>query len=117
MNRVSIEAGAKIIHLGAIAAVIGLVSAVNAETIKPKPLAGGSLSIGVVAGSGYYTVEPDGYHVVITLTKGMERPIRIESVLVDGQSMTLSAPRELGSESETIKIGRNGNELVVTKRP
>jgi hypothetical protein len=100
--------------LGATAILLTAVAAADAQTIRPEPLAGGSIAIGVVSGTGYYTVEPEGYRVVITLTKGTERPIRFETVLTDGQSMILSAPRELGAESEVMTITREGDELVVT---
>ena len=110
----------KMTRLGAIAVTLALASSVHAEEdvkLKPKPLQGHSVTIGVVAGSGYYTEEPDGYHVVITLTKGLERPVRVETVLATGQSMILSSPRDIGSESEIIKITRQGDEVVVTRQP
>jgi hypothetical protein len=86
-----------------------------AETIKPAPLQGGSIQLGQVVGTGYYTVEPNGFRVVITLTKDQNQPIRFETVLIPGQSIRLSAPRELGSTSEVIDIVRNGDAIVVTK--
>lgn len=87
-----------------------------AETIiMPAPGEGGSIRLGEVAGTGYYTVEPNGFRVVITLTKDQYQPIRFEAVLVPGQSIRLSAPRELGSTSEMIDIVRNGDALVVTR--
>ncbi|WP_159710516.1 hypothetical protein [Geminicoccus flavidas] len=98
------------------ATVLALSGSVQAATTHPKPLQGGSINIGVVSGSGYYTVEPEGFRVVITLTKGTERPIRFEAVLTPGQSIILSAPRELGAEkSEVIEIAREGDDLVVTR--
>lgn len=116
MDKESInDTARKIIRVGTIVAVLAQTGFAHAEPIKPKPLQGRSVQIGVVSGSGYYTVEPDGFHVVITLTKGLERPVRVETVLATGQSMTLSSPREIGSESEIIKIAREGDEIVVTK--
>ncbi len=87
----------------------------QAEITKPRPLQGGSFTIGVVHGVGHYTVEPDGYHVVLTLTKGAEKPVRFEATLADTQSVTLSSPRAEGEQSEQIVVQRRGEELVVTK--
>jgi hypothetical protein len=53
--------------------------------------------------------------VVITLTRDTNRPVRFEAVLTQGQSITLSAPREIGSTSEIIEITREGDAIVVTK--
>jgi hypothetical protein len=101
--------------LFAAAAIVALVGPAHAQTVKPKPLQGGSISLGDVAGNAYYTVEPKGFRVVITLTKDTNRPVRFETVLSQGQSITLSAPRELGSTSEVIEITREGDSIVVTK--
>ena len=101
--------------IGVSVLAILLTTSVHAETKTPKPLEGGSVSIGVVHGSGYYTVEKDGYRVVITLTKGVDRPIRFETVLADKQAMMLSAPREDGQKPQTIKVRRSGEELIVEK--
>ena len=97
------------------AAILALASPAHAQTVKPKPLQGGSISLGEVAGNAYYTVEPAGFRVVITLTRDTNRPVRFEAVLTQGQSITLSAPREIGSTSEIIEITREGDAIVVTK--
>ena len=97
------------------ATVLLLSGPLQAATTHPKPLQGGSINIGVVSGTGFYTIEPEGFRVVITLTKGTERPVRFETVLAPGQSVILSAPREIGAESEVIEIVREGDELVVTR--
>ncbi|WP_191060369.1 hypothetical protein [Geminicoccus harenae] len=102
-------------YLTVAATVLVLSGSAQAATTHPKPIQGGSINIGVVSGSGYYTVEPEGFRVVVTLTKGTERPIRFEAVLTPGQSVLLSAPREVGAESEVIEITREGDELVVTR--
>ena len=62
-----------------------LAGAAQAEPIKAR--AGGSVSLGDVAGVAYYTPETTGYRVVVTLA-GTESagPVRFESVLAIGQS-------------------------------
>ena len=99
-------------------AVLLIASTVHAETfIRPAPGQGGSITLGEVAGSGYHTLEKIGFHIVITLTKDESRPVRFEAVLTQDQSITLSAPDKLGSKSDTIKIRREGDTLVVTQTP
>ena len=104
---------------GAIIAAVGILFAglawAETETLQPVPLEGGSFTIGVVHGVGYYTVRPEGYHVVLTLTKGTEKPIRFEATLDDNQSVTLSSPRLEGERAESIVVRRAGDAVVVTK--
>jgi len=104
--------------LAAALSVLAIASSASAETvIRPAPGQGGSITLGEVAGSGYYTLEPNGYHIVITLTKDGTQPVRFEAVLMQGQSIMLSAPEKLGARSDTIKIRREGDILVVTQTP
>ena len=62
---------------------------VHAETLKP--IQGGSIDLGTLAGIAYYTVEPEGYRLVATL--GSDTPVRFVATLAPGQSVTLSTPR------------------------
>ena len=67
---------------------------------------------GGVSGIAYYTVEPDGFHVVTTLAQGEAgTPIRIVSVLASGQSVVLSTSQRGGS----LKISRDGDQVRVRK--
>jgi hypothetical protein len=77
-----------------------------------RPIEAKSIHLGEVTGVAYYTVEPDGFHVVTTLAQGEARtPIRIVSVLASGQSVILSTPQQTGS----IEISRNGDKVLVQK--
>lgn len=108
----------KLSSLAAALSVLVLASSASAETvIRPAPGQGGSIKLGEVAGSGYYTLEQNGFHIVITLTKDESQPVRFEAVLTQGQSITLSAPEKLGSKSDTINIRREGDVLIVTQTP
>ena len=86
----------------------------QSQTHERLPLEGGSFAIGAVHGVGYYIVEPEGLHVVMTLTKGAEKPVRFEATLAEGQSLTLSSPRQEGEAAESIVVQREGDKLVVT---
>lgn len=87
----------------------------QAEVLKPLPEHGGTFAIGVVQGVGYYTVQEDGYHIILTLTKGIEKPVRFEAVLADNQSVVLTSPKEAAERSESIVVQCKGEEIVVTK--
>lgn len=100
--------------LAAAAILTGFVGIARAETIKP--LDGGSVSLGDLAGVAYYTTEPKGYRVVVTLARTeTARSIRFETVLASGQSVTLSTPRELGADAEAVEITRNGDTVSVSR--
>ncbi|CAA2144825.1 MULTISPECIES: hypothetical protein [Methylobacterium] len=86
----------------------------SAETIKP--LDGGSVSLGELSGVAYYTAEPKGYRVVVTLARtGTSRAMRFETVLANGQSVTLSTPQELGGTADAIEISRTGDTVAVNR--
>lgn len=94
------------------AAAFVLVSSAAAHADVLRPIEAKSIDLGGVSGIAYYTVEPDGFHVVTTLAQGEAgTPIRIVSVLASGQSVVLSTPQQTGS----LKITRNGDKLLVQK--
>ena len=77
-----------------------------------RPIEATSINLGEVSGIAYYTVEPDGFHVVTTVAQGEAgAPIRIVSVLASGQSVVLSTPQQ----SASFKISRNGGKVLVQK--
>ncbi len=62
-----------------------------------EPLQGTSIELGAFAGAAYYSVEPDGYCVVMTIQSGEgQSPIRVVATLASGQSIKFSAPRGVG---------------------
>jgi hypothetical protein len=90
-----------------------------AETTRAdglKPIQAQHLELGRVSGNAYYTVEPDGFHVVATLVQDGkdETPIRVQTVLASGQSVMLSTPGGgLGVEPVTITLERRDDKLAV----
>ncbi|WP_336487841.1 hypothetical protein [Methylobacterium nigriterrae] len=98
----------------AAAAVLGLAGSAQAGSIKP--VEGGSVSLGTLAGVAYYTAEPKGYRVVVTLAPRAAAPaVRFEAILAAGQSVTLSAPRGLGAEADAVEIAREGDTVTVSQ--
>lgn len=99
--------------LAAAALVASLASASAAEI---RPGAGGLVDLGSLAGVAYYTSEPTGYHVVVTLApRGAAPALRFETVLASEQSVTLSTPRMPGEAATAVEIARTGDRVVVTK--
>ena len=95
-----------------LAAAFTLASLGAAHANGLRPIEGRSIDLGDVSGVAYYTVEPDGFRVVVTLAQGEAgTPIRFISVLAPGQRVVLSTPQQAGA----LEISRNGNSLLVRK--
>ncbi|NGO51576.1 hypothetical protein [Allomesorhizobium camelthorni] len=96
----------------AASAVLALGGAAAAGDLKP--MHSRSINLGTITGVAYYTVEPDGYHVVATLAQNdAGAPVRFETVLVSGQTMTLSTPRAAGMPPVKVEIGRTADQIHV----
>jgi predicted N-acetyltransferase YhbS len=90
-------------------AFLGTAHASELKQIEPQ-----DIDLGEVSGVVYYTAEPDGFHLVATLAQGaIGTPVRLQAVLLSGQSVVLSTPRAPGLAPVAVKISRQGNGLVV----
>jgi hypothetical protein len=95
-----------------VAAAFALASLEAANADGLRPIDAKSIDLGEVSGVAYYTVERDGFHVVMTLAQGMAgTPIRVVSVLAPGQSVAFSTPHQAGA----LEISRNGDSVLVRK--
>lgn len=95
-----------------LAAAFTLASLEAAHAGGLRPIEGLSVDLGDVSGVTYYTVEPNGFRVVTTLTQGEAgTPVRFVSVLARGQRVVLSTPHQTAA----LEIARNGDSLVVRK--
>lgn len=93
-------------------AVFAFGGAALAEDLKPMHAR--SIDLGTMAGVAYYTVEPEGYHVVATLAESdAGTPVRFEATLVSGQTVTLSTPREEGLPEVKVEISRVADQVLV----
>ena len=96
------------------AAAFALASLEAAHADGLRPIEGKSIDLGDVSGVAYYTVQPDGFHVVATLAQGEAgTPVRIVSVLAPGQRVVLSTPHQAG----VLEISRKGDSVFVLKAP
>ncbi|WP_442581907.1 hypothetical protein ACSBOB_07985 [Mesorhizobium sp. ASY16-5R] len=99
----------------AIAALAALSFGGDAAAGELKPMHSRSIDLGTMAGSAYYTVESEGYHVVATLigNNDSSAPVRFEAVLVSGQTVKLSTPREVGMPPIMVEISRVADHVVI----
>ena len=66
----------------------------------------------------YYTVAPDGFHVVATTQQGLTdraAVARFETVLTAGQSAAVSIPRRAGEAPARIVLSNAGDHLHIAK--
>ena len=92
-----------------------LLSLSTAQAGGLKPIQAQPIDLGQISGIAYYTVEPDGFHVVATIAQkgASDTPLRVQIALVPGQTITFSVPGDVNGEPASIRIARQGNELVV----
>ena len=109
--------GLFMMKLGALGFALVMASA-TAQATELKPIQGATIALGGVTGVAYYTIEPDGYHVVATVAAGYDtKPIRFKAVLTDGQKLLMSVP---GAESTTpskLEVARSGERVTISDSP
>lgn len=100
-----------------LAAALALASVAPAAAEGLKPVQAQAIDLGAVSGVAYYTVERGGFRVVATITQQGEEaaPVRVETLLVPGQSVVLSAPREAGAAPQAVEISRRADTVLVRK--
>jgi hypothetical protein len=82
-----------------------------------KPMDGVSVDLGSFHGSAYYTVRQDGIHLKVTLArmngeKIPGEPLRFETVLPAGGSVTVSTPQAEGQQAIAMTFDRVGDRLA-----
>jgi hypothetical protein len=80
-----------------------------------RPIEYKSINLGPVAGDVYYTIRPDGYHVVATFAQRNDNatPVRFQAVLSAGQTITFSTPRQAGLPPIAVEILRRNDQVLV----
>ena len=94
------------------APLAGPASANNLNAVESR-----GIDLGAVAGGAYYTVEPNGLHVVATCAqreKGAP-PIRFQAVLAPGQAVTFSSPRGPGRPAVEVSMTRHDDAITVAE--
>jgi hypothetical protein len=96
----------------AAAFALGFTSAAHAGDLPP--FAAESIDLGAVSGVAYYTVEHDGFRVVVVLAQGgTGTPVWFETLLAPGQSVVLSTPHNAGAAGKSIEISRRDDQVLV----
>ena len=99
-----------------LAATLTLATLGAAHADSVQPIHAQTIDLGEVTGVAYYTVESDGFHLVTTLVQGETgMPMRLVNILAPGQSVVLSAAREVGAAPIEVEISRQGDTLFVRK--
>jgi len=101
---------------------LALLAAVAAMTVTGtlhadplKPIQAQKVDLGTLAGVAYYTAEPDGHRLVITLqARGTDTPLRFVATLAPGQAVTLSVARDVGVPPTEVRFVRHGEQLSVS---
>jgi uncharacterized protein (DUF1684 family) len=79
-----------------------------------KPIQAQKIDLGALAGVAYYTAEPDGHRLVVTLqAHTSDAPFRFVATLAPGQSVTLSVASEVGVPPTEVRFVRHGDQLSV----
>ena len=101
------------------ASVLFVASAVSwaARSEGLREIQAKSLQLGDVSGVAYYTVQGQGYRLVVTLAGEDSTPVRFESTLLPGQKVTMSMPGSARANARTIEFSRQGDHLLVTTNP
>jgi hypothetical protein len=101
--------------LAAVAA-IAVSSTLHADPLEP--IQAQKVDLGALAGVAYYTVEPDGHRLVVTLqAPGSDSPFRLVTTLAPGQAVTLSVARSVGEPAAEMHFVRHGEQLSVNGVP
>ena len=101
------------VRLPALAFAAALLATVAGHADELRPIEGGSVQLGPDDGSIYYTIEPDGYRIVATVSAmPAEAPVRFVATLRPGQSVVLSVASPPGEKSDEVVIRRVGDRLL-----
>ena len=88
-----------------------LASASPAISAEVNPAHGQTIDLGALKGVAYYTVQPEGYHVVATVAGEDSKSIRFEANLSDGQSLVVTSS-ESGTPTK-VELSRRANRVFV----
>src|SRR5262249_11975914 len=79
-----------------------------------KPIQAHKIDLGALAGVAYYTEEPDGHRLVVTLqARDSDTPFRFVTTLAPGQAVTLSVARDVGLPPAEVRFVRHGEQVSV----
>jgi hypothetical protein len=75
---------------------------------------GASINVGSFHGVVFFTTQPDGYHIVVTIADGEAGlPVRFEASLTERQKLSITVPANLGQQSHVLVISRVAGKLLM----
>jgi hypothetical protein len=102
-------------QITALVAACCLLSAGAAGAEELREMQGGSIAIGAIMGSVYYTDQDGDYRVVATLSTASDNtPVRVVARLRPGQMITLSVPGFAGAPEQSVSLTRTNNRLMIS---
>lgn len=100
------------------ALAIGALSSVPGKAEELRPFQGGTVQLGPVNGTVYYTESDGGYRVLATFSEGPEStPLRLTATLLPGQSVSVSVPGRAGTPPAEVQFRRVGDHLFLNPGP
>lgn len=92
---------------------LALVTASPAVSEEVNPAHGQTIDLGALKGVAYYTVSPEGFHVVATVSGEDSKSIRFEANLSDGQSLVVTSS-EIGAPIK-VALSRKADRVFVER--
>ena len=97
-------------------ATIAVSGTLHADPLQP--IQAQKIDLGALAGVAYYTAEPEGHRLVVTLQgRESDTPFRFVATLAPGQAVTLSVARSVGEPAAEVRFIRHGEQLSVNGGP
>jgi hypothetical protein len=79
-----------------------------------QPIQAQKVDLGALTGVAYYTVQPDGHRLVVTLqAREGDSPFRFVATLAPGQAVMLSVARNVGEPAAEVHFVRHGEQLSI----
>jgi hypothetical protein len=102
------------------AATLSLAAAAFAGSQAAAPVAAPAdqrVDLGRQQGDFYTVKQADGLHVVATFAEPDQNavPVRFETVLAPGQTVTVSSPRGAGEPANSVALTRRGDRVEIHK--
>jgi hypothetical protein len=94
----------------AFAVVSVAASPVHADPFKP--IQAQKVELGALTGVAYYTLEPEGHRLVLTLQAPESgAAFRVVATLAPGQAVTLSVPSSVGEPAVDVHFARDDAQI------
>ena len=94
-----------------------LLSCTSVQAVELQPLVAERIALGDVFGTTYYSIEKDGFQVVMSIASGEQgSPVQFVTTLGAGQKTTLAVPRAFGEGVLMVEISRVDDRLFLEEQ-